>query len=126
VEADFTQPIPTQPLFCMASTLDKTTLATDEALHLTLYWQALQPPPGNYLVTLRLVDSKGPGRRPSSRGAGGSTLTQPLHGLPMMWWPIFIPCLSIRPLHPAIYHLQVSLAPPFSQSALTLPDGRLG
>jgi len=26
---------------------------------------------------------------------------------------------------PGIYHLQVSLAPPFSQSALTLPDGSL-
>ncbi|MBI4771571.1 MAG: DUF2723 domain-containing protein, partial [Chloroflexi bacterium] len=43
-------------------TLDSATVAADDAARLTLYWQALKPPPGNYRVTLRLIDSNGVAR----------------------------------------------------------------
>lgn len=102
--------------------LEKNSVAIDEPIHLTLYWQAVQPPPGNYLVTLRVVDSKG-------QQAGGAAEVPVSQLYPTAAWPTNdvvadFHSVSLDPaFEPGIYHLQVSLAPPFSQSALTLPNG---
>ncbi len=103
--------------------LDSATAPTDGSLKLTLYWQATQPPPGNYLVTLRLVDF-----------AGTPVLTGPAEVpvgqmYPTAAWPTndvvadFHNFALDPSLEPGRYFLQVGLFPPFSQDGLKLESG---
>jgi len=123
-EAIFTPANSDPAIILHGFTVDQTSLPTDGALHLTLYWQALQPPPGNYLVSLRLVDFNW---NPVLTSAPAVPVDQ-LY--PTAAWPTNdvvadFHTLNLDPaLAPGTYHLQVSLAPPFSQSALTLKDGQ--
>lgn len=103
--------------------IDSTIIPTNNPLPITLFWQALQPPPGNYLVTLRLVDSAG---QPALTGPAEVPVGQMY---PTAAWPTNdvvadFHNLQLDPaLAPGQYRLQVTLAPPFSQAALTVENG---
>jgi hypothetical protein len=103
--------------------LDTDSVATNHPLPITLYWQATQPPPGNFLVSLRLVDSNG---QPALMGPAEVPVGQMY---PTAAWPTNdvvadFHNLQLDPaLTPGQYQLQVSLAPPFSDSRLTVENG---
>jgi len=104
-------------------TLDSSTAPTDSQLPITLYWQAVEPPPENYLVILRLVDS-----------VGAPTLISPPEVpvgqmYPTAAWPTndvvadFHNFTLDLALAPGGYFLQVGLFPPFSNDGLKNESG---
>ncbi len=103
--------------------LDSATIPSNNQLPITLYWQALQPPPANYLVTLRLLDT-----------AGNIALTGPAEVpvgqmYPTAAWPLDdvvadYHAFALDPsLPPGDYQLQVGLFPAFSTDGLLTESG---
>ncbi|MBI3242357.1 MAG: DUF2723 domain-containing protein [Chloroflexi bacterium] len=98
--------------------LDAATAPTDQSLLITLYWQALQPPPGNYRVVFRLLDSNGETRFISPANVPVNQM------YPTAAWPLAdvvadFHNLTLDPaLEPGDYSLQVGLFPPFSERGL--------
>ncbi len=98
--------------------LDSSTVATDHSLRITLYWQALQPPSANYLVTLRLMDADGIPRHVSPAEVPTGQM------YPTAAWPLddvvadFHNFALDPALEPGQYSLQVGLFPPFSEQGL--------
>ncbi len=99
-------------------TLDSLAIPTDHSLLLTLYWQALQPPPGNYRVVFQLLDSEGATRFTSTANVPVGQM------YPTAAWPLDdvvadFHNIALDPaLEPGAYTLQVGLFPPFSDEAL--------
>ncbi len=93
-----------------------------EAAHLTLYWQAEEPPTGNVQVRLRLVE----GDEVVWEGAPA----QPVDGrYPTVAWKgtEIVPDYHAIPLSyalaPGYYTLQAALAPPYSDDLLNIDGG---
>ena len=103
--------------------LDSASAPTDYALRITLYWQAIEPPPANYLVTLRLIDFTG---MPVLAGPAEVPVGQMY---PTAAWPTndvvadFHNFALDPALEPGRYFLQVGLFPPFSAEGLKLESG---
>ncbi|MBI5291016.1 MAG: DUF2723 domain-containing protein [Chloroflexi bacterium] len=99
-------------------TLDSATVAADDAAQLTLFWQALKPPPGNYRVTLRLIDADGVARLTGPANVPAGKM------YPTAAWPVddvvsdFQSLQLDRALTPGRYSLQVGLFLPFSAEGL--------
>ncbi|MEK7277464.1 MAG: DUF2723 domain-containing protein [Chloroflexota bacterium] len=102
--------------------LDSPTVAADQALRLTLYWQAIRPP-DNYRVVLRLIDSQGAPQL-------ASPATVPVSQMyPTAAWPLddvvsdFHSFEMDAALDPGEYKLQVGLFAPFAEEGLATDDG---
>jgi len=101
-------------------TLDSPTVPTDHSLLITLYWQALQPPPGNYRVVFQLLNANGDGR-PRFTSPANVPVGQMY---PTAAWPLDdviadFHNIALDPaLEPGEYTLQAGLFPPFSEQAL--------
>jgi hypothetical protein len=99
------------------------TIPADDSLLITLYWQALQPPPGNDRVLFRLLDSNGETRFTSPANIPVGQM------YPTAAWPLDdvvadFHRIALDPaLEPGAYALQVGLFPPFAAGGLSAPDG---
>lgn len=97
-------------------------LRSNVAYYLTLYWQPIEPVPGNYQVNLRLVSNRGQ--------VWWSAANYPVSGMyPTAAWK---PDEVIRDWHeipipesvpPGAYTIEVGLSPPFSEAGLTVDGG---
>ena len=99
-------------------TLDSSPVPTDHSLPITLYWQALQPPSGNYRVVFQLLNANG-------EVCFTSPANVPVGQMyPTAAWPLDdvvadFHNIALDPaLEPGAYTLQVGLFPPFSAEAL--------
>jgi hypothetical protein len=99
-------------------TLDSPAVPTDHFLPITLYWQALQPPPGNYRVVFQLLDANGAVHFTSPADVPVGQM------YPTAAWPLDdvvadFHNIALDPaLEPGAYTLQTGLFPPFSDEAL--------
>ncbi len=98
--------------------ITSTAVSIDESLQVTLYWQAIQSPPDNYLVVLRLVDSAD---NPVLTGPAEVPVGQMYPTAAWLWRATIADFhnFALDPtLEPGRYLLQVGMFPPFSSDGL--------